>query len=147
MQNDHFAVIRMQKADPTINWPKLGSAETKLCERDGWHRCDIPVLTVDGKTHIESMTRGQLAVHLMLGEDEGFAIALSDTGWRISYGGSVFARCNDAMVAAEAMLENCPDWIEVRRRGFNDHHRQVLKEIITAAEKRGEIMPLRVFPS
>lgn len=91
------------------------------------------------------MCRGELAVNLMM-DDEGFAISLANTGWRISYSGSVFARCSDAMHAAEAMMAGHPDWAAAQSRGFDDKHRRVLKEIIGAAEKRGEIMLDRVYP-
>ncbi len=91
------------------------------------------------------MCFGQLAVNVML-EGEGFAICLADTGWRISYGGAVFATCVAAMAAAEAMLSACPVWTNARECGFTEQQREALRLIVSAAEQRGEVLLDRVYP-
>lgn len=142
---EQVAMFGLKFADPSIEWPKRGDAEKELCERYGWTRRIIPSLRRGQPVTIEAMCSGELAVNVMM-DDEGFAISLADSGWRISYNGGVFARCADAMRAAEAMMAECADWTSVQSRGFSDEHRSVLKRIIEAAEKRGEIMLTRVFP-
>jgi hypothetical protein len=144
---DRVMLIPLRAADPLIQWPARGGAETELCGRDGWERREIP--TVDGgrAATMAAMCRGELAVNRMLGGDEGFAISLAASGFRISFGGAVFARSTDAMVAAEAMLAACGDWTSCETADFGDHHRQALRAIIKAAERRGEIMLDRVYPT
>lgn len=142
---EQFATIGLTAADQSIPWPKRGEAEKALCEREGWERRQIPAQRLGQPVTIEAMCCGELAVNLMM-DDEGFAISLARTGWRISYGGSVFARCADAMLAAETMMTEHTDWSAVQSQGFDDKHRRVLKVIIEEAEKRGEIMLDRVFP-
>lgn len=93
-----------------------------------------------------AMCRDPLAVNVMA-EGEGFAICLSATGYRISYGGRVFARCVDAMVAAEAMLCADLDWAAVPKSGLTPRQRSSLKAIFEGAEVRGEILLDRIFPS
>ena len=141
------AFIRAQFADPTIPWPERGSAEKELCYKEGWERRIIQTTSQGEPTTIEAMCKGSLAVNLMLGEDEGFAISLADSGWRISYNGSVFAKCADAMAAAESMMMQCEDWRSVQFVGFTAQHKVALKTIIEDAEKRGEILLDRVYPS
>ncbi|BCH33156.1 hypothetical protein MesoLjLc_50860 [Mesorhizobium sp. L-8-10] len=144
---DHIAIIGLKFADQSIPWPERGSAETVLCDRPGWERHTIPVVSRGPETSVEAMCRGELAVHLMLGGDEGFAISLANGGWRISYGGSVFARCADAMAAAEAMMEASSDWSACPKVGFSAAQCEALRAIIEKAERRGEIMLDRVYPS
>lgn len=141
-----FAILGVMLAEQSIPWPKRGEAEKELCEREGWSLQEIPSMRLGQPVMIEAMCRGQLAVNHMM-DDEGFAISLSESGWRISYGGRVFARCGDAMQAAEAMMAEPIDWNIIESRGFNDDHRRILKAILEDAEKRGEIMLDRVFPN
>lgn len=139
-------LVRLIIADPSIELPGRGSAETALCDRPGWDRRVIPVLD-DGKPSImEAMRRGELAVNRMLRGDEGFAICLAATGWRISYGGRVFARCSDAMIAAEAMMEAHHNWTACQDYPFTDAQVLALKTIMEAAERRGEILLDQVWP-
>ncbi len=141
------AVLGLSPADPSIPWAPRGSAETALCERDGWERRQIRTVDCGKPTTMPAMVRESLAVNRMLHGDEGFAICLSATGCRISYGGSVFARCAAAMAAAEAMLSSCSDWDSVQTRGYTDAQRRALQTIIEAAEQRGEILLDKVFPT
>ncbi len=143
---DNYAFIGVTVADPSIAWPKRGEAEKHFCERDGWEFRKIPSVSRGRPIKIDAMCNGVLAVNIMI-DDEGFAISLASTGFRISYGGSVFARCDDAMQAAETMMAEHPDWESIQSRGVNDMHRSVLRGIIKAAEKRGEIMLDRVYPT
>src|SRR5438128_2106644 len=140
-------VFKMTAADPTIPWPARGSAEKALCDRPGWDRRTIPVIDGGAPSIMEAMCCGELAVNLMLRDDEGFAICIAATGWRISYGGRVFARCADAMVAAEAMMEAAPNWALCQTRPFTDAQALTLKSIMEAAERRGEILLDQVWPT
>lgn len=145
--NDHVVTIGVSFADPSIPWPQRGSGETSLCEREGWTRQSIPVTIRGDLTTMEAMVNGQLAVNVMI-EDVGFAISLAETGWRMSYYGRVFARCADAMVAAEAMMRENQSWHETIERGhYSDEQIRIIKRITDAAEQRGEILLDRVFPS
>lgn len=134
-------------ADPTIDWPIRGSAETTLCERKGWDRRIIPVKENGNPTTMEAMCKSDLAVNRMLGGDEGFAISISSSGHRISYGGAVFARCGDAMAAAEEMLKKSKTWSNIQTNGFSPQQRHILETIINAAERNGEILLDRIYPS
>jgi hypothetical protein len=134
-------------ADPSIPWPARGSAEKELCERDGWERRTIPTIDRGAPSSVEAMCRGQFAVNRMLGGDEGFAISLSASGYRLSYGGCVFARCADAMVAVEALMAAHEDWTQAEREGLSDAHRSAMRTTIKASERRGEIMLDRVYPT
>lgn len=143
---DHVATFALEIADPSIPWPERGSAEKELCERAGWARRTIPVVN-DGKPiKVESMCRGELAVNLMLGGEEGFAICLSRSGWRISSGGRVFATCAAAMVVADGMLAACSGWDACPTHGYSEYQRDVLIALTDAAELRGEILLDRVYP-
>lgn len=141
------AMFGLSVADPSIPWPARGSAETQLCERDGWERRTIPVVNAGRRTTMKAMCRGELAVNRMLGGDEGFAISLAHNGYRISYGGRVFARCADAMVAAEALQAACGGWAEIDASGFSQAQINAMCSVIEAAERRGEILLDRVYPT
>jgi len=88
----------------------------------------------------------ELAVNVML-EGEGFAICLAHSGYRISYGGRVFARCEDAMRAAELMAASSSDWSICEVAPFNADQLDALRNIMRDAERRGEILIDRVFPT
>ncbi len=138
--------VALFKADHTIKWPDRGSAERSLCSRDGWEMRVIPVIDNGQPSTMETMCRDELAVNLMLGGDEGFAISLAVSGFRISYGGRVFARCADAMVAAEAMMASTTDWTSCEAHGYSKAQIAALKAVMEAAERRGEIMLDKVYP-
>lgn len=147
--SDFATVIRLGVADPTIPWPERGSAETTLCYREGWELRTIPTVSDGVATTVEAMCFrfGELAVNHMMGGDEGFAICVADTGYRISCDGGVFARCVDAMVAAEAMMAGAANWGSVQARGFTDNQRRVGAAIFDAATRRGEILLDRIYPT
>ena len=140
-----YVLIGLSIADPTIPWPKPGSADLDISDREGWERRFIPAMADGFRIEIEAMVRGELAVNRMI-EDEGFAICLADSGWRISYGGRVFARCQDAMRAAEEMMQWHKRWFTLRRQAFTAEQIQVLRDVMEPAERRGEILMHRVFP-
>lgn len=143
---EHVSVFRLEAADASIPWPERGSAEAALCDREGWERRTIPVMD-DGKpTTMEAMCRGELAVSRMLGGEEGFAISLASTGWRISSGGRVFARCEAAMVVAEGMMAACGGWADAQHGDYTDAQRHAVIALTDAAEWRGEILLDRVYP-
>ena len=147
MPGDAVALFGLQAADPTIPWPARGSAETALCERPGWERRTIPVLDAGCPSTMEAMCRGELAVNRMLGGDEGFAVCLAASGFRLSCGGRVFARCADAMAAAEAMMQAAAGWCDVPASGYGPVRGEAIRRVMEAAERRGEIMLDRVFPT
>ena len=147
----HVAFFGLERADPTIPWPERGSAEKELCERDGWERRTIPVMWNGKPSTMEAMCKGELAVNRMLSEEqgeyeEGFAICLASTGWRISAGGRVYVSCSAAMDVAEAMLEACQDWESAQHSPYSDAQRRVVLAFTDAAEQRGEILLDRVYP-
>lgn len=145
-KREHVAVIGLEAADPTIPWPARGSAEKVLCEREGWERRTIPVVNDGVQTTVEAMVRGELAVNLMMGGEEGFAICLASTGWRISSGGRVYATCTAAMCVAEEMMEACAGWEGAQRGGYTAAMRCAVIAATDAAERRGEILLDRVYP-
>lgn len=142
---EHIASFGLEAADPTIPWPERGSAETVLCERDGWERRTIPIVDDGVETTAEAMVRGELAVNLMLGGEEGFAICLANSGWRISTGGRVYARCADAMEVVEQML-TVSGWSDAPALGYTDAQRRVLIAATDEVERRGGVMLDRVYP-
>jgi hypothetical protein len=143
---EQVASFGLEIADPTIPWPKRGSAERELTERDGWERRIIPVVNDGVPSTIESMCRGELSVNLMQGGKEGFAISLASTGYRLSCGGRVFVSCAAAMAVAEAMLAATPEWDAVQPLGYNATQRAALIAASNVAERRGEVMLDRVYP-
>ncbi len=147
MGRDHVALLGLSVADPSIPWPPRGSGETRLVDREGWEFRVIPA-TIRGKpATLEAMCRGELAVNVMI-EGEGFAICVASTGWRISHSGRVFARCVDAMRAAEAMMDGDDEWSAIQSRdNFTPRQLALGKAITGEAERRGEILLDRVFPS
>jgi hypothetical protein len=142
----NIALFILSAADASIPWPARGSAEKTLCDRTGWERRTIATQRRGEPIQIEAMCRGELAVNQMLDGDEGFAICLSATGFRLSCNGCVFARCADAMASAEAMMEACSDWGVAQRNGYTDAQCEAFRAIVKAAERRGEIMLDRVYP-
>lgn len=146
-KQEQAATFALTFADPAVPWPPRGSAETALCAREGWERRTIPVRDLGRPSTMEAMCRGELAVNRMLGEDEGFAICLAASGCRLSYGGRVFARCADAMAAAEAMMEAASGWARVEATGcYSVEQGAALARITLAAVARGEILLDKVFP-
>lgn len=143
---EQFAAFGATYADPRIPWPKRGSAERVLSSRAGWSVQTIPTVVKGKPATIEAAVHSVLAVHRMV-DGEGFAISLASNGFRISYGGAVFARCGDAMVAAETMLAGSAGWTRVPDVGFTDKQREALRVIIDAATQRGEILLDRVYPA
>lgn len=142
-----IGVFGYEPADDSITWPARGSAERLLSERPGWERRCIRVVDAGRECSMEAMCHGDLAVNLMLGDDEGFAICLSASGFRISSGGRVFARCQDAMRAAEELAETRDDWSDCEFHRYSQEQANVLLQIMSTAERWGEIMLDRVFPS
>ena len=138
-------ILLFEIPDQTIPWPERGSAEKQLCERAGWERRQIPTVSRGEPIIMEAMCRGELAVNRML-DDEGFAICLSGTGWRISSGGRVYARCADAMAVAEAMMVGCDNWSQGQERGYTASQRAVVLTLTDEAEKNGQILLNRVYP-
>lgn len=141
-----FTMFGVEFADPTIPWPERGSGGRELTARAGWERQTISTMIRGEPAQIEAMCREPLAVNVMV-EGEGFAICLAASGWRISFGGRVFARCDDAMRAAEALMVADQAWSAVPRSDFSQHQIATLKAIVEAAERRGEILLDRVFPT
>lgn len=144
-----IAVFGMSLADQRKPWPKRGTASRDLVEREGWRRETIVVPTKDGNQAIEAMVHlsGTLAVHPMVGGDEGFATSLAVGGLRLSCGGSVFLSCDAAMDTAEKMDAAREDWPLIALHGFNAGQKRTLADLIEAAEWRGEILLDRVWPS
>lgn len=142
---EHAVLMGLQVADPSIPWPARGSGGRELIDRKGWERRTIPVMDRGKPSTAEAMCRGELAVNVML-EGEGFAICLATGGFRISYGGRVFARCEDAMVAAEAMMMANESWERIRLHGFSQFQASFLSGIMMAAEQRGQILIDRIYP-
>lgn len=139
-------IVMLEVADQTIPWPERGAAEKQLSERPGWDRRQIPTVSRGKAITIEAMCCGDLAVNLMLDGDEGFAISLAATGWRISHGGRVYARCGDAMTVAEQMMAQADGWVEAETGGYTDHHCAVLKRLTDEAERAGRVLLDRVYP-
>lgn len=141
-----FFLLPMTPEEEAIPWPSLAGVTRELDERPGWVRRTIPVQIRGKPSTMEAMCRGELAVNAMLGDDLGFAISSSAAGFRLSCGGRVFARCADAMIAAEAMMA-AGFRGSYERPGFTAVQAAALKTIWEAAERRGEILRDRVFPS
>lgn len=147
MSKEQFASVGISAADPSIPWPKRGTGGRELTDRAGWERRTIPVLMAGEAGEIEAMCRGELAANVMA-EGEGFAISLASCGLRLSYGGRVFARCDDAMVAAEAMMMCKEPWESVRASGrYTPFQAEFLRGIMEAAERCGQILLDQVFPT
>jgi hypothetical protein len=86
------------------------------------------------------------AVNPMI-RDIGFATSLVKTGFRLSHGGRVFAKCEDAMRFVEELEKSGIDWESVKNRGFYSEALAVFKPLIEQAEQRGQILIDRVYPS
>ena len=143
---NNYVAFGLTFADMSISWPARGRAEKDLKDRDGWEKRTIPTICKGKPSTVEAMCCGDLAVNHMLGEEEGFAISLANSGFRISFGGRVFAKSTDCMMAAESMLEACQDWPRCEVYGYTEKQRNVLRTVMEAAERRGEILLDRVYP-
>lgn len=142
---DHIVLLGLSYADPSVPWAERGSAETSLTERPGWDARMIPVIVRGQVSSMKAMCNGELAVNRMI-EHEGFAISVAATGFRISYDGGVFARCDEAMIAVEAMLR-CSGWIFCQTEGFTPAQGAALRDAIEAAKRRGAILIDPVYPT
>jgi hypothetical protein len=126
---DRVVSFGLTFADPDIPWPKRGSGDRCLCARSGWTLQTIPVMRRGKSETMDAMVRGDLAVNVML-EGEGIAICLAASGWRISYNGAVFAKCVDAMIAAETMAMSNDKWNQIPDAGWSEDQRLIMKRIV-----------------
>lgn len=140
-----FAILEQTDKPADFPWPDPKTYDSSLREQGGWTLAEISSVRLRKPIKITALVKGELAVNRMI-EDVGFTISTSVRGWRLSYGGRVFASAAAAMRVADEMMKACGGWSEIDVRGYTKHQADIFGRLTDEAEAAGEIFLDRVYP-
>lgn len=144
---DHVAVFGIVRRPEGIAWPEATTRD--LTARSDWERRRIHLSIKEGRfadREIDAMCRGEFAVHAMV-DDPGFTMTVLPSGFRLYWGGRVFANCDAAMRMAEQAMSLNDDWNGFVTGTKTVHYdvREAMRKLHEEAERRGEILGNLVY--